>query len=73
MRCVLALSLLLATISTASFAASGSPAEQRACRGDARRFCKDAYGNELLVLACLQEHRGRLTASCRKVLRDHGQ
>jgi hypothetical protein len=25
------------------------------------------------VLACLQEHRQKLTVSCRKVLTDHGQ
>jgi hypothetical protein len=25
------------------------------------------------VLACLQQHREKLTAPCRKVLTDHGQ
>jgi hypothetical protein len=25
------------------------------------------------VLACLQQHREKLTAPCRKVLADHGQ
>jgi transcriptional/translational regulatory protein YebC/TACO1 len=27
----------------------------------------------MLVLACLQDNRSRISAACRKVLRDHGQ
>lgn len=58
---------------TAAAAASGTPEEQRACRPDALRFCKNAQGLELLVLACLQENRSKLTRACRKVLEDNGQ
>ncbi len=63
--------LLLAA--TAAFAQSGTPAERRACDADARRFCRDVLGIEMLVLACLQENRSRISGACRKVLTDHGQ
>ena len=69
---VLALAALLLAAS-AAFAQSGTPTERRACTGDARRYCRDVLGLELLVLACLQENRPRISAACRKVLRDHGQ
>jgi hypothetical protein len=63
--------LLLAA--TAAFAQSGTPAERRACNADARRYCRDVIGIEMLVLACLQDNRVRISRACRKVLRDHGQ
>jgi hypothetical protein len=63
--------LLLAA--TAAFPQAGTPAERRACTADARRYCRDVIGIEMLVLACLQDNRSRISAACRKVLRDHGQ
>jgi hypothetical protein len=63
--------LLLAA--TTAFAQSGTPAERRACTMDARRYCRDVIGIEMLVLACLQDNRVRISRACRKVLRDHGQ
>ena len=46
--------------------------EDRACRGDAHRFCKDALPDEFRVASCLQEHRDRLSRACRAMLEGHG-
>ena len=47
-------------------------AEDRACRYDAQRFCKDAIPDEFRVGSCLQEHRDRLSRACRAALERHG-
>lgn len=46
--------------------------EDRACRGDARRFCKDDIPDQFKVGSCLQAHKNRLTRACRAVLDSHG-
>lgn len=46
--------------------------EARACRGDARRFCRDALPDEFRVASCLQEHRDRISHACRAALEGHG-
>ena len=46
--------------------------EDRACRGDARRFCKDDIPDQFKVGSCLQAHKDRLTRSCKTVLDGHG-
>lgn len=57
--------------------ASTARAEQRghdACTRDASRFCRSQLGNgDQAVLACLQEHRARLSRACERVLTEHGQ
>ena len=47
---------------------------QDACARDVSRFCR-AHMNDgdQIVLACLKEHRARLSRACEKVLTDHGQ
>jgi hypothetical protein len=58
--------------------ASAASAQQQpghdACARDVTRFCR-AHMNEgdQVVLACLKEHRARLSKACEKVLTDHGQ
>ena len=58
--------------------ASAASAQQQpghdACARDVSRFCR-AHMNEgdQIVLACLKEHRARLSKGCEKVLTDHGQ
>ena len=58
--------------------ASAASAQQQpghdACARDVSRFCR-AHMNEgdQVVLACLKEHRARLSKACEKVLTDHGQ
>jgi hypothetical protein len=51
----------------------GTPEEQRACNPDATRYCVDAIPDTFRVLACLQQHREKLTKACRGVLEAHGQ
>ena len=74
-RTIAVIAVLLA--SSAAFAQpqfrpSGS-SDEKACRGDARRYCKDAIPDQFRVLACLQSHRARLSRACRGVLESHGQ
>jgi Cysteine rich repeat len=45
-----------------------TPAEERACRGDAHRFCKDVLSDEFQVASCLQERRNHVSPACRTVL-----
>ena len=57
--------------------ASAASAQQQghdACARDVSRFCR-AHMNDgdQIVLACLKEHRARLSKACEKVLTDHGQ
>jgi len=47
-------------------------AEERACRGDAHRFCKEVLSDEFQVASCLQEHRDKVSQACRAVLDGHG-
>lgn len=58
--------------------ASGASAQQQpghdACARDVTRFCRSVMKNgDQAVLACLREHRARLSKACDKVLTDHGQ
>jgi hypothetical protein len=53
----------------------GTPQEQAACRPDVRRFChalKPEDGNGSF-LACLKEHREKLSKACLAVLESHWQ
>jgi hypothetical protein len=78
----LLLSLLLAGPALAANAKPGSapdkqyqgtPEDQAACDGDAKRFCKKDLSDSFLVLACLQDHREKLHKACREVLENYGQ
>jgi len=71
-RLCLALTLLVANAPFASAQHGGSPQEQQACTRDAQRFCRKDLGNDGAVQACLQQHRTRLSASCKKVFESHG-
>ncbi len=56
--------------------ASGASAQQGhdACARDVSRFCRTVMNDgDLVVLACLQQHRARLSKACEKVLTDNGQ
>lgn len=45
----------------------------RACGADSRRMCSKFFGDDMQVLACLQQNKVRLAGSCRKFLTDIGQ
>ena len=51
----------------------GSEDEQNACYQDAAKYCSDAIPDTFKTLACLQDHRKKLTKPCQKVLTDNGQ
>jgi hypothetical protein len=52
----------------------GTPEEQKACAHDVQKYCRSVMNDsDLVVLNCLQQNREKLTKSCDKVLKDHGQ
>jgi len=73
----LALILLSLSASTGAIAQqqrSGTPQEQAACTRDVQRFCRPVIDQgDFTDLACLQQHRPKLTKACDLVLRTHGQ
>jgi Cysteine rich repeat len=75
----LALILLSLSVSTGAIAdpqpqRSGTPQEQASCSRDVQRFCRPVIDQgDFTILACLQEHRPKLTVACNMVLKDHGQ
>ena len=45
-----------------------------ACARDVSRFCRAQMNDgDMVVLACLKQHRARLSRACDKVLTDNGQ
>lgn len=72
----LALVLLSVSISTGAVAQqrSGTPQEQAACSRDVQRYCRPVIDQgDFTILACLQQHRPKLTRACDMVLKTHGQ
>jgi hypothetical protein len=56
--------------------ASAASAQQGhdACARDVSRFCRAHMSEgDMVVLACLKQHRARLSKACDKVLTEHGQ
>jgi hypothetical protein len=57
--------------------ASAASAQQQghdACARDVTRHCRAVMNDgDGAVLACLKEHRARISKACDKVLVDHGQ
>lgn len=71
-KLALTLMLLIANVPLALAQHPGTPQEQNACSRDASRFCRRDLGNDDAVQACLQQHRTRLSAACRRVFERHG-
>jgi len=51
----------------------GTPEDQRNCRTDAVKFCKDDIENDDAVLRCFQANRAKLTPACQGVLEKYGR
>ena len=71
----IAVAALLLFASTAAFTQDlssqqrGSPAEQKACKNDAAKFCRAVLSaGEEPIYQCLREERARISAACRKVV-----
>ena len=76
-KSLLALTLLSLTVSTgAAFAQqrSGTAQEQAACTRDVQKHCRKVIDQgDFVVLACLKEHRSKISAACDQVLKNNGQ
>jgi len=59
----------------ASFASAAAQSNDEACRPDVRRLCSKVRrgASDGEYLACLQDHRSSLSASCRRVLERNGK
>lgn len=61
--------VLLALAPAAAFAQAGTAADRKACGGDAKRFCKNAFKDgDMAVYSCLQMNAAKLKAPCRKLI-----
>jgi hypothetical protein len=70
---IVTLFALALTVAPASAQARmGTPEEQRACKADAQRFCRQQLSDDLAVSQCLQQHRAALSRPCKKVFESHG-
>jgi hypothetical protein len=66
------LSLFVSSVAMAQH--GGTQQERRACGGNVHRYCRPMLDQgDFAVLACLQQHRDKPNASCKKVLTNHGQ
>jgi hypothetical protein len=68
----------LFSIAVVLIAASSASAQQRpgqdACGRDASRFCRAHLNDgDQVVLACLQQHRAKLTKACQATLAANGR
>jgi len=70
--------LILPFVLSSALIASSAVAQQQkghdACARDVSRFCRAVMNDgDSAVLACLQQHRARLSKACDKVLTENGQ
>jgi hypothetical protein len=73
-KCFLALILLSVPVSTGALAHSGTDQDEKACTRDVQRLCRKLMDQgDFTILACLKEHRPKLSPACRYVLMSHGQ
>jgi hypothetical protein len=69
--CALSCNLILLT---STFAQSGTPAEQRACRHDVTKHCRAVmHESEDRVTGCLVLNAASISKACQQVLRAHGR
>jgi Cysteine rich repeat len=77
-KSLLVLSLLSVTVSSnvalAQQPRSGTADEQKACTRDVQKFCRPVIDQgDLTILACLKEHRAKISKPCDQVLKNNGQ
>jgi hypothetical protein len=66
--------LLIVPLVLMTSLASAQQQGHDACARDVARHCRAVMSDgDQAVLACLKEHRARLSKACEKVLTDHGQ
>jgi hypothetical protein len=76
-KLLLALTLLSIPLSSQAFAQqqrSGTAEEQKACTRDVQKFCRPVIDQgDFTILACLKEHRSKISTACDQVLKNNGQ
>ena len=76
-RLTVTVALILSLLGSAALAQTkfkGSRDAQNACFRDANRYCADEIPEgDMKVLACLQEHRSKLSKGCAALLAANGQ
>lgn len=76
-KSLLAITLLSIMVSSnTAFAQqrSGTAEEQKACTRDVQKFCRPVIDQgDLTILACLKEHRSKISKPCDQVLKNNGQ
>jgi hypothetical protein len=69
-RFLLVIPFIVMAVATASAQQQG----QDACARDASRFCRAQLNDgDMVVLACLQQNRARLSKGCQATLAAHGR
>ncbi|MBI5129307.1 MAG: hypothetical protein HZA66_07675 [Rhodopseudomonas palustris] len=72
LKSVLSVVSLLLLVSAAQAQQSGRP--DPGCGRDVSRFCRAVMDQgDGVILACLKQHRAKLSKTCAKVLTDNGQ
>jgi hypothetical protein len=72
----LALTLVSISVSSGTLAQAqrGTPEEQKACTRDVQKFCRPVIDQgDFTILACLKEHRAKISPACDQVLKSNGQ
>jgi Cysteine rich repeat len=75
---LLALTLVSISVSSGAFAQQqsrgGTAEEQKACTRDVQKFCRPVIDQgDFTILACLKEHRAKISTACDQVLKNNGQ
>ncbi|WP_407157437.1 hypothetical protein [Bradyrhizobium sp. STM 3557] len=66
--------LVVMSLAVLASAAQAQQVGHDACARDVSRLCRAVMNDgDQAVLACLKEHRARLSKACEKVLTEHGQ
>ena len=66
--------LFVVAVALIAASASAQQVGRDACARDATRFCRPVLNDgDQAVLACLKQHRARISKPCDKVLTEHGQ
>ena len=64
----------LLLVASTAFAQTGQQRQDPGCARDVTRHCRSKMNDgDMVILACLKEHRAALSKTCEKVLTDHGQ
>jgi type II secretory pathway component PulL len=60
---------LMAVMSVSTAHASGTPEQRRACRADAKKFCRQFIPDVPRITACMEANKRNLSPACRAQFR----